>query len=36
VCETITTLGRPGVINKKRIICKKIKKSLGNMLLKII
>jgi hypothetical protein len=32
VWETITTLGRPGVINKKRIICRKIKKSLGNML----
>jgi uncharacterized protein (TIGR03643 family) len=33
VWETITILGRPGVINKKRIICRKIKKSLGNILL---
>ena len=25
------TLGGPGVINKKRIICKKIIKSIGNI-----
>jgi hypothetical protein len=27
----MTTLGGPGVINKKRIICKNIRKSTGNI-----
>ena len=29
VCETIITLGNPGVMNKNKIICKNIKNLLG-------
>ena len=32
----MTTLGGPGVINKNKIICKKIKKSVGNIVLMTI
>ena len=35
VWDTISTLGAPGVINKKRIICKNIKKSVGNIIKEI-
>ena len=32
----MTTLGGPGVMNKNKIICKKIKKSVGNIVLMTI